>query len=103
MTGARDQGVTDLPANVIAMFPEVAGLVLDDWAIERGYTFAADVREATVKIFAGSMERSARRDPGALSPLAPMTREVLRRHVRAWAEPALLRTLNEAAERLALS
>lgn len=94
--------MSDLPANVLSMLPEVAGLVLDDWAMERGYTFAPGIREETIAMMASGMERAARDNPAALAALAPMPRDALRRHVRAQTEPALIRALDYAGSRTGL-
>lgn len=91
-----------VPPNVLAMMREVAGLVLDDWLLERGSVFGQVVRAETVTALSRSMERAARSTPSAMAPLAAMSPDALRRHVRAWAEPTLLRALTDVHDRLAV-
>jgi hypothetical protein len=88
----------DIPANVLAMIQEVAGLVLDDWALERGYTFAPGIRDAAVASMASTMAKAAGDNQAAVASLAPMPRDVLRRHIRALTEHALIRALDHGAE-----
>ena len=87
----------DIPPNVLEMLSEVAGLVLDDWTMARGYTFAPGIRDAAVVGMAATMEQAARDNPAAIASLAPMPRDLLRRHVRALTEPALIRALDFGA------
>lgn len=97
------QGVAgEPPPHVLAMVREVASLVLDDWMLERGWTFRDDVRESTIATLAAHLERAAS-DPGgaarAFAPLACAPPDVLRRHMRAWAEPALRLAFDDVARR----
>lgn len=82
---------------VQALFPEVAGAVLDDWAAERGYNFAPGIREAAVATMRKGMEQAASANPEAVAALVPMPRDEALRQIRALTEPALRRALDHGS------
>lgn len=94
MTAAeRDQGATDA---VCRMFGEVAGLVADDWAMERGHTFVPTTRASFIACVERDARDIAQREPALLAPYLPLPADLMRRVIRADIEPRLVRALDDA-------
>jgi hypothetical protein len=90
----RDQGVTDID-RVCLMFGEVAGLVADDWAIERGCVLGPENRAAFVARSTEWARELIAKHPQHGVRLAQYPADTMRRTIRFEFEIAFRRTLDD--------
>ncbi len=94
--GTRGDGVSALPPNLFAMLSEVASLVLDDWALDRGLVFDDATKASVVGLFRDSRADIVAACPELAAHYSAMDRDTMRLRMRTVLEPLIVRELDAA-------